>query len=97
MNLIPAVPCLRAWVDGTGLEDNCAAAVDSGGGPAGGGGFSRSGFRGSALPAAGVALRVGDRAVGWACQSQAARRRGGRGRAVCREVGAAARTGTACL
>src|ERR1019366_4566961 len=39
----------------------------------------------------------GDRAVGCACQPQAARSRVGRGRTVCRGVGAAARARPACL
>src|SRR5882762_1188250 len=77
-NFIPAVPFLRAWADGTAVEDNSEAAVDSGGGPPGGGGFRGGGLRGAALPAAGVARRVRDRAIGCACKSQAARRRVGR-------------------
>jgi len=94
--LIP-VPFLRARAGRAVVEDNSEAGIDSRGGPLGGSGFRWGGFCGFALPAAGVAGRVGDRAVGCACKSQTARRRGGRGRAVCREVGAAARARTACL
>ncbi len=69
------LPFLRARAGGTAVEDNSQARVDSGRGPPGGGGFRWSGFCGSALPAARVAGRVGDCAVGCACQSQAAQRR----------------------
>src|SRR5208337_962364 len=74
--LIP-VPFLRAWAGEAAVEDNSEAGVDSGGRPLGGGGFRRGGFCGFALSAARVAGRVGDRSVGGACESQAARRRGG--------------------
>ena len=71
--LIP-VPFLRARAGRAAVKDNSKAGVDSRRGPRGGGGFRWSGFRRFALPAAGVASRVGNRAVGCACQSQAARR-----------------------
>src|SRR5258708_24768529 len=96
-NWLPAVTLLRGELGRATVEDNSEAGVGSGGGPPGGGGFGWGGFCGDALPAAGVASRVRDRAVGRACKSQAARRRVGRGRTVCREVGAAARARTACL
>src|ERR1035441_7862130 len=95
--LATAVPFLRACAGRAAVKGNSKAGVDSRGRPYGGGGFWWSGFRCAAPPAAGVARRVGDRAVGCACQPQAARSRVGRGRTVCRGVGAAARARPACL
>ncbi len=90
------VPFLRARTGGAIVAGNSEAGGDSRRRSPGGCGFRRRGFRGLALPAAGVARRVGNRALGRPRQSQAARRRLGRGPALCRDVGAAARARTAC-
>jgi hypothetical protein len=91
------VPFLRAPTGREAVEDNSETRVDSSRGPRRSRGFGWRGFRRFALSAAGIKRRVGDRAVGCACQPQVTGRRIGRGRALCGEFGTPARARSAGL